>query len=156
MAGSLDGVDMHTQPFGRDRLELLLFRLAADQCFGIDVFKVREVIQCPQLTPVPESHPAVRGSADTRGNTISFTDLSQLIGGPPIEGPRSTLAIVTEYKGGLQGFLVDSADHIVSLDREETLPLPADAEQGTFISAVAKVGQEAVRIIDVEKVLQAL
>ena len=156
MTGSLDGVDRHTQPAGRNRLELLLFRLAADQCFGIDVFKVREVIQCPRLTPVPQSHPAVLGSADARGNTISVMDLSQLIGGPPIAGPRSKLVIVTEYKGELQGFLVDSADHIVSLDRNETLPPPADAEQGTFISAVAQVDQQAVRILDIDKLLQDL
>ena len=156
MAGSLDGVDMYNQAAGRDRLELLLFRLAADERFGIDVFKVREVIQCPQLTPVPQSHPAVLGSADTRGNTISVMDLSQLIGGPPIEGPRSKLVIVTEYRGELQGFLVDSADHIASLDRNETLPPPADAERDTFISAVAQVDREAVRILDIEKLLQEL
>lgn len=153
MTGSLDGVDMHTQPAGRNRLELLLFRLSADQCFGIDVFKVREVIQCPQLTPVPESHPAVLGSADTRGNTIAVMDLSQAIGGPPIEEPRSKLVIVTEYKGELQGFLVDSVDHIVSLHREQTLPSPGDEQQGIFMSAVAQVDQEAVRILDIEKLL---
>lgn len=156
MAGSLDGVDRQTQAAGRNRLELLLFRLAADQCFAIDVFKVREVIQCPQLIPVPQPHPAVLGAADTRGNTISVMDLSQAIGGPAIEEPRSKLVIVTEYNSGLQGFLVDSVDHIVSLDRAVTLPPSGDAEQGTFMSAVAQVDQEAVRILDIEKVLQHL
>ena len=156
MAGLPDVADAHSQRAGRNRLELLLFRLAADQCFGIDVFKVREVIQCPQLTPVPESHPAVLGTVDSRDNTISVVDLAHAIGGSALEDPRNKLVIVTEYNDEVQGFLVDSVDHIVSLDWEQTLPPPEDSEQGTYLSAVTQVDQEPVRIIDIERLLRVL
>ena len=50
MASILDSVNQRTQLVGQNRLELLLFRLAGRQRFGINVFKVREVLQCPPLT----------------------------------------------------------------------------------------------------------
>ena len=57
MAGLLDSVDMRTQLAGHNRLELLLFRLGGRQQFGINVFKVQEVIQCPPLTKLPNANP---------------------------------------------------------------------------------------------------
>ena len=50
MAGVLDSVNQRTQLVGQNRLELLLFRLDGEQLYGINVFKVREVLQCPRLT----------------------------------------------------------------------------------------------------------
>ena len=156
MAGLSDSVEINTQAAGRNRLELLLFRLAPDQCFGIDVFKVREVIQCPPLTPDPQSHPAVLGTASNRDDKITVMGLAHLIGGAPHEEPQTKLVIVTEYNHSVQGFLVDSVDHIVSLDPEETVPPAEDDVQGNYLSAVARIAQEPVRIIDIERLLQAL
>jgi len=55
MAGVLDNVDLRTQLAGHNRLELLLFRLSGKQLYGINVFKVQEVIRCPSLTSMPRS-----------------------------------------------------------------------------------------------------
>ncbi len=54
MAGILDAVNQRTQLVGQNRLELLLFKLVGRQRFGINVFKVREVLQCPKLTMLPK------------------------------------------------------------------------------------------------------
>jgi two-component system chemotaxis response regulator CheV len=43
----MDSVNQRTQLVGQNRLELLLFRLDGEQLYGINVFKVREVLQCP-------------------------------------------------------------------------------------------------------------
>jgi two-component system chemotaxis response regulator CheV len=154
MAGILDGVDMRTKLAGHNRLELLLFRLHGRQRFGINVFKVQEVIQCPPLTSVPQSHPVVLGIANMRGKTITIMDLSRAIGAPPIENPREKFVIVTEYNRKVQGFLVDSVDRIVNMNWEEILPPPKGAAQGTYMTAVTQVDEELVEIIDVEKVLK--
>ncbi|MEI5650683.1 chemotaxis protein CheV, partial [Pseudomonas aeruginosa] len=50
MAGVLDSVNQRTQMVGQNRLELLLFRLDGNQLYGINVFKVKELKQCPRLT----------------------------------------------------------------------------------------------------------
>lgn len=154
MAGILDGVDMRTKLAGHNRLELLLFRLGGRQRFGINVFKVQEVIQCPPLTSVPQSHPVILGIANMRGKTIAIMDLSRAIGLPPIGDHREKFVIVTEYNRHTQGFLVDSVDRIVNMNWEEILPPPKGAAHDTYMTAVSQVDDELVEIIDVEKVLK--
>lgn len=156
MAGILDGVDQRTKLAGHNRLELLLFRLAGKQRFGINVFKVQEVIQCPPLTQIPGSHPVVRGIANMRGKTITVMDLSQAIGGPPLGDISGRFVIITEYNRRIQGFLVGSVDRIVNMNWEEILPPPKGAGGGSYMTAVTRVDDELVEIIDVEKVLKEI
>ncbi|WP_277253973.1 chemotaxis protein CheW, partial [Neptunomonas phycophila] len=63
MSGILDTVNLRTQMVGQNRLELLLFGLETEQIYGINVFKVREVLQCPALTEVPRLTTAIKGMA---------------------------------------------------------------------------------------------
>lgn len=156
MAGILDGVDQRTKLAGHNRLELLLFRLAGRQRFGINVFKVQEVIQCPALTQLPGSHPVVRGIANMRGKTITVMDLSQSIGGPPLESIDGRFVIITEYNRRTQGFLVGSVDRIVNMNWGDILPPPKGAAKGSYMTAVTRVDDELVEIIDVEKVLSEI
>lgn len=106
MAGILDSVNQRTQLVGQNRLELLLFRLQGNQRFGINVFKVREVLQCPPLTAIPKRNKYVRGIAHIRGQTISVIDLSLATGGRAIENTKDSFIIIAEYNRSVQGFLV--------------------------------------------------
>lgn len=154
MAGVLDGVDMRTQLAGQNRLELLLFKLIGRQRFGINVFKVQEVIQCPALTQIPESHPAVRGIANMRGQTITVMDLSQAIGSLPIQDWQEKFIIVSEYNGRVLGFLVEGVERIVNMNWEDIKPPPKGAAGNSYMTAVTRIEEELVQIIDVEKVMQ--
>lgn len=154
MAGILDGVDLRTQLAGHNRLELLLFRLGGKQRYGINVFKVQEVIHTPPLTKVPHAHPVVKGIANMRGNTITIMDLSMAIGGPPLEDYENKFTVITEYNRKVQGFLVDSVDRIINMNWQDILPPPRGAAEGTYMTAVTQVEDELVEIIDVEKVLK--
>jgi two-component system chemotaxis response regulator CheV len=138
---------------GQNRLELLLFRLSTTQMFGINVFKVQEVIQCPTLTHVPGSHPVVRGIAKLRGKTVPVMDLSLAIGGPPMEDASGRFVIITEYNRRVQGFLVNAVDRIININWEAVLPPPKGAAGGSYLTAVTQVEKKLVEIIDVEKVL---
>lgn len=153
MAGVLDSVDQRTRLAGRNRLELLMFRLGSGQIFGINVFKVQEVIQCPSLTRVPNSHPVVRGIAHLRGKTISVIDLSMAVGRPPVGDESGCYVVITEYNRNTQGFLVSSVDRIVNMNWEEILPPPKGSAQASYLTAVTRVDSSLVEIIDVEKVL---
>jgi two-component system chemotaxis response regulator CheV len=153
MSGVLASVDMRTQLAGHNRLELLLFRLDGKQLFGINVFKVQEVIQCPALTQIPDSHPAVRGVANMRGRTVTVMDLGKAIGGRGVEKPRENFVVVTEYNQYVQGFLVGGVDRIVNMNWAEILPPPKGIGNDNYLTAVTKVDGELVEIIDVEKVL---
>ncbi len=153
MAGVLDSVDQRTQLAGANRLELLMFRLTGSQLFGINVFKVQEVIQCPPLTSVPQANPMVKGIAHLRGKTIPIMDLSMAIGRPPISDLKSSYIIVTEYNRTVQGFLVGSVDRIVNMEWKDILPPPKGAGSAAYLTAVTNVDNTLVEIIDVEKVL---
>lgn len=99
MAGVLDTVNQRTQLVGENRLELLLFRVNSTQVYGINVFKVREVLQCPDLTILPGSHPVVRGIAHIRSGTLPIMDLSLATGNAPLPTLEDTFVIITEYNG---------------------------------------------------------
>ncbi|MFN9588227.1 MAG: chemotaxis protein CheW, partial [Pseudomonadaceae bacterium] len=95
MAGLMDSVNQRTQLVGQNRLELLLFRLEGPQLYGINVFKVKEVLQCPNLTIMPKSSPVVRGVANIRGGTIPILDLSIATGSTALENLKTSFVIIT-------------------------------------------------------------
>ena len=124
MSSILDSVNQRTQLVGQNRLELLLFRLNSRQRFGINVFKVREVLQCPKLTRMPKLNSLVRGVAHIRGKTISVIDLSMATGGKRIENVENSFIIISEYNRSVQGFLVGSVERIVNTNWDAILPRP--------------------------------
>jgi two-component system chemotaxis response regulator CheV len=153
MAGVLDNVDLRTQLAGQNRLELLLFRLQGRQIFGINVFKVKEVVQCPRLTELPGSNPVIRGVASLRGDNIPVMDLSNAIGGPRMEKATDYFIIITEYNRRQLAFLVGSVERIVNTHWEDILPPPKGLGRGSYMTAITEIDDQLVEIIDVEKVL---
>lgn len=153
MSGVLDSVNLRTQLVGFNRLELLLFLLDGPQQYGINVFKVHEVIQRPTLTRVPNANPIVVGVATLRGKTIPVLDLAMAVGRTPISGDNQGIVIVTEYNRSIQGFLVSAVDRIVNINWENVVPPPECAGNNHFLTAIAHVDKQLVEIIDVEKVL---
>ncbi len=153
MASVMDSVNQRTQLVGQNRLELLLFRLNGPQLYGINVFKVREVLQCPRLTLLPKSNPIVRGVASIRGRTIPVMDLALATERKALENPHDGFVIIAEYNMKEQGFLVSGVDRIVNLNWEEIHPPPKGTGRDHYLTAVTRVDDQLVEVIDVEKVL---
>jgi len=153
MAGVLDSVNQRTQLVGQNRLELLLFRLDDKQLYGINVFKVKEVLQCPRLTLMPKSSPVVRGVANIRGSTLSILDLSLATGKPALEDLSNSFVIIVEYNTQVLGFLVRSVERIVNMNWADILPPPSGVGRDHYLTAVTHIDNQMVEIIDVEKVL---
>ncbi len=153
MTGVLDSVNQRTQLVGQNRLELLLFRLEGHQLYGINVFKVKEVLRCPRLSTIPRSSQVVRGVASIRGTTIPVLDLSMATGKPPLPISKEAFVIITEYNNCVLGFLVRSVERIVNMNWEVILPPPKGAGHDHYLTAVTHVDGEMVEILDVEKVL---
>ncbi|KRW62422.1 chemotaxis protein CheV [Pseudomonas sp. TTU2014-080ASC] len=153
MAGVMDSVNQRTQLVGQNRLELLLFRLNGSQLYGINVFKVKEVLQCPKLTIMPKSSPVVRGVANIRGGTIPILDLSMATGSRPLRDIDNSFVIITEYNTKVQGFLVHSVERIVNMNWESIHPPPKGTGRDHYLTAVTHLDDQMVEIIDVEKIL---
>ena len=152
MAGVLDSVNMRTQLAGHNRLELLLFRLGGRQLYGINVFKVQEVIRCPPLTRLPKSDHRVVGVANLRKRTIPVMDLGLAINRHAIKSIKDSFVIVTEYNRNTQGFLVDSVDRICNMNWKDILPPPKGSGAFSYLTAVTHLDKQLVEIIDVERV----
>ncbi|QMV15172.1 chemotaxis protein CheV [Vibrio spartinae] len=153
MTGILDSVNQRTQLVGQNRLELLTFRLNGRQRYGINVFKVKEVLQCPKLTAMPNLHRLVKGVAHIRGQTVSVIDLSLAIGGRATTDVEKSFVVIAEFNRTIQAFLVASVERIVNMRWEEILPPPEGAGKANYLTAVTNIENELVEIIDVEKIL---
>jgi two-component system chemotaxis response regulator CheV len=160
MSELLKNIDARTKLAGTNKLEILLFSLGLDsrtgrcETFGINVFKVREVMRTPPITSAPEMPSSVEGMVSLRGALVPVVDLARYAG-VQTETPRGIM-IVTEYAGHTQGFLVEGVDTILRLDWSQMRVPPAMlmAEMGGLVTAVTELADgRLVMMMDVEKVL---
>jgi two-component system chemotaxis response regulator CheV len=160
MSELLKNIDARTKLAGTNKLEILLFMLGTDartgrrETFGINVFKVREVMRTPPITAAPEMPPSVEGMVSLRGALVPVVDLARYAG-VDTQTPRSIM-IVTEYAGHTQGFLVEGVDTILRLDWSQMRVPPAMllAEMGGLVTAVTELSDgRLVMLMDVEKIL---
>ena len=160
MSELMKNIDARTKLAGTNKLELLLFSLGADsrtgrkETFGINVFKVREVMRTPPITAAPEMPDAVEGMVSLRGVLVPVVDLGKYAH-VAAEQPREIM-IVTEYNGRTQGFLVEGVDTILRLDWSQ-MKVPPDmmtARMGGLVTAITELQDgRLVMLLDVEKVL---
>ncbi|MGB1580934.1 MAG: chemotaxis protein [Nevskiales bacterium] len=148
----LQTIAQRTQLAGHNRLALLLFRLGERQLFGINVFKVQEVLHCPELSWVPQAHPLILGLADIRGRNIPVIDLAKALQHEPLVTEESYV-VVTEFNRTVQGFLVHAVDRIVNISVEDIHPPPQVTGDKSYMTAITRLNDELIEIIDVEHVL---
>lgn len=156
----IQSVDQRTSLAGANRLEILLFSLGKDvdtgreEVFGLNVFKIREVMHVPQITHAPDMPPGVQGMVSLRGQMIPVIDLAHFCSLNVEKKP--TVLIVTEFNRNTQGFLVDSVEQILRMEWNEIkVPPPMMSNRlGGLVTAVTELpDNRIVMILDVEKVL---
>lgn len=161
MSDLLTNIDGRTRLAGTNKLEILLFTLGTDartgrhETFGINVFKVREVMRTPAITSAPDMPAAVKGMVSLRGALVPVVDLAEYAGVQP-DSPRDIM-IVTEYNGHTQGFLVEAVDTILRLDWAQMRVPPAmliSSHLGGLVTAITELADgRLVMMLDVERVL---
>ncbi len=156
----ITSVDERTKLAGANRLEILLFSLGLDantqreEVFGLNVFKIREVIQVPEITRAPDMPVGVKGMVSLRGVMIPVIDMAHFCG-MSVEDPPSKL-IVTEYNKSTQALLVSSVEQILRLEWNDIKVPPAMManRMGGLITAVTELKDKRIAmLLDVEKVL---
>ncbi len=147
----LDRIDQRIRLAGHNRLALLLFRLGGRQLFGVNVFKVQEVLPRPALFTMPQLPAGFLGAADIRGRSVPVLDLASAIG-QPADGPANYL-VVTEFNRSVQGFLVSAVDRIVNIAVEDVRPPPELGNDPHYLTGVTRYHDELIQLVDVESVL---
>ncbi|MGH8671494.1 MAG: chemotaxis protein [Burkholderiales bacterium] len=160
MSELLKNIDARSKLAGTNKLEMLLFTLGQDQrsgrteTFGINVFKIREVMRVPVIARAPDMPPSVEGMVSLRGALVPVVDLIKFAHIQTDAKPE--IMIVTEYNGIVQGFLVNQVDTIRRMDWSAVRVPPAmiNAETGGFVTAVTELEDgRLVMMMDVEKIL---
>lgn len=157
-------VDERTNLTGSNKFELLLFRLGGDangehsELFGINVFKVREIVAMPPITSVAGAPPHMLGVVNLRGQIIPVINLPAIIGCIPQTGLN--IILVTEYARTTQAFAVESVEDIVRLDWSQVLSAESSAATG-MVTSIARLdgdidNSRLAQVLDVETILRQI
>jgi two-component system chemotaxis response regulator CheV len=155
-------IEERTRLAGTNKFELLLFRLGETpstgerELYGINVFKVREVLVMPKITVLANAHEHLMGVANIRGQIIPVINLSAVVGCKPRQG--HTILMVTEFARTVQAFAVEDVREIVRLDWDQVLPAEG-THAGSLVTGIARLdpGNPETRlaqVLDVEQVLR--
>ena len=163
MATLMNEIDARTRLAGANQMELLLFHLGTNELFGINVFKVREVMKLPELTRVPEADSRVVGMANIRGTMVPVIALKRSLGLGEHEvdlskpdAKENGILIITEYNGSLQAFHVAAVDRIIRTSWSQIKTPPAlvrENNKGAVTAVTMLDNGRMVLILDVEKTL---
>ena len=160
MSDQMKSIDARTMLAGTSKLEILMFtlgkdnRTGRDEIFGINVFKVLEVMSVPAITSAAKKAYPAEGTANFHGMPVPVIDLAKFIGIETDRKPETM--VVTEYHGQPHGLLVKAVDNILIVDRAEmSVPPPKIlAEMGGMVTAVIETGDNRrVLMLDVETIV---
>lgn len=156
-------IDERTNLTGTNKFELLLFRLGVDatlgksELYGINVFKVREIVAMPNITPIAGTDAYSLGVVNLRGQIIPVYDLPAIVGCQPKTGLN--IMLVTEYARTTQAFAVESVEDIARLDWKQVLSAEASGAAGKLVTSIARLDgntdeSRLAQVLDVEAILQ--
>jgi two-component system chemotaxis response regulator CheV len=155
-------VDERTSLTGNNKFELFLFKLGTSEnstqreLFGINVFKVREIMEMPQITAVAGSHPHMLGVVNIRGQIVPVIDLPMAVGCHASQGLK--ILMVTEFARSTQAFAVEEVDEIVRLEWNQVLSAEMTMGGG-LITSIARLDGDVdntrlAQVLDVEQILR--
>ncbi|HET7155994.1 MAG TPA: chemotaxis protein [Hyphomicrobiaceae bacterium] len=161
----LNEVDERTNLTSSNRFELLLFRLGESpqsdrrELFGINVFKVREIMVMPTVTAVAGSSAHVLGVTNIRGQLMPVIDLPSAVGCEPRSGRN--ILLVTEYARTTQAFAVEEVDEIVRLEWNQVLSAEGSTSASGMITSIARLDGDVhdtrlAQVLDVEQILRTV
>ena len=131
----------------------LTFRLAEEE-YGVEILKVREIIGVQNITAVPQMPAFAKGVINLRGKVIPVMDLRLKFGLEETEHTEQTCIIVVSI-GREIGVIVDTVSEVLDIKGKNIDPPPAisEAVDLSFISGIGKVGDAVKILLNIDKVL---
>ena len=137
-----------------DEGKFLTFVLA-DEEYGLEILKVREIIGVMEITKVPRTPAFIKGVINLRGKVIPVVDLRTKFGMPEAEHTETTCIIVVDVRTVLMGIVVDTVSEVMDIADEDIDPAPSFGSQvrTDFIRGMGKVKGKVKILLDIEMVL---
>jgi two-component system, chemotaxis family, chemotaxis protein CheV len=138
---------------GTNELEIVEFGIGQIK-FGINVIKVKEIINPVPITPIPHVHPYVEGIIELRGEVLPIVDVAKALKMPPSPAPDKDKFIVTEFNKQKMVFHVHHVTQIHRISWKQ-IEKPSQMYQGleTQITGVIKMDGHMLLMLDFEKVV---
>lgn len=140
------------------RGQVLTFRLQGE-LYGLDILRVREIMEYTRPTAIPMMPAAVHGVINLRGGVVPVIDLAQRFGRPATELRARTCIVIVDVDAGhgsqAVGVLVDAVNAVLDLDSTEIEPTPSFGMglRKDFIRGMAHTDSGFVILLDADHVL---
>ncbi|MBL0061785.1 MAG: chemotaxis protein CheW [bacterium] len=132
----------------------LTFELA-DEAYGIEILKVREIIGMMDITQVPRMPMHVRGVINLRGKVIPVIDLRLKFDMSSTEQTAETCIIVVDVSGQMMGLQVDKVSEVLDIagNEIEDAPMINASVDNSFILGMGKAKGRVNILLNIDKVL---
>ncbi|MGE7664176.1 chemotaxis protein [Ureibacillus composti] len=138
---------------GTNELEIVEFEIANNK-FGINVIKVKEIIQPIPVTFIPHAHPYVEGIIQLRGEVLPVVDMLKVLGIPNATYNAQQKYIVAEFNKQKVVFHVDNVTQIHRISWKD-IERPSDMYQGgaSQVIGVIKRNEHMILLLDFERIM---
>lgn len=135
-------------------IQLVSFMLA-DEEYGVEVLKVREIIRMPTITKMPNVPQHVEGIINLRGKVIPIISMRRRFNLMENENNIQTRIIIMDVCGTLTGFIVDAVSEVIRIHSSEIQPPPSMVMSGgigqEFITGVFNHAERLLIIMDIDR-----
>lgn len=134
--------------------QMVVFQLGLES-YGIDIFRVNEIIRLREITPIPKSEFHIRGLVNLRGKTIPVVDLRIRLNLGQTDDTDTTRIIVVDSEAGNIGVVVDAVREVITLqpDQVNQAPLLVSDSENDFVRGVAKVEGGLITLLNLDLAL---
>lgn len=131
----------------------VIFNVGED-CFGIDILNIQEIIRYTPPTKVPKAPAFVEGVINFRGEIIPVLNLDRVFG-LACDDKEYTVIVVVETSQKMYGLLVDNVLDIVSFGIAEIQPVPefSNNEKTRYLKSMAKHDNQIVLMLDMDRLV---
>lgn len=125
------------------------------ECYGIEIRYVTEIIGIQAITEIPELPEYVKGIINLRGKIIPLVDVRLRFKKEPREYNDRTCVIVVEIKDISLGLIVDSVAEVLTIPEQDIVEPPHlnKSFNNRYIKNIGKVGNDVKLLLDCEKLL---
>ncbi len=135
-------------------LQLVTFVIETEE-FAVDILNIQGINMMMDITKVPNSPDFVEGIINLRGQVIPVIDLRKRLKLNQIGYTKDSRIIVVEINDKVVGFIVDQVKEVLRIDSGITEPPPpmVSGIGSEFITAVAKLDDRLITLLDLQKLL---
>lgn len=132
----------------------VIFKLGSEE-YGMDISLVSGIENYTKVVPIPNAPAHIIGILNLRGDVIPIYSLRKKFRMEEVMGTAATQLLVTNCKGVLIGYKVDSVAEIIEIDENQIRPVPpiVKCEETSYAKGVAERKGQLVVLLDIENIL---